>query len=180
MNEIANRQFKHDFILQTIVKEVQFEQWLKFTFYLNQKLSEEYETIYQDSFYIKIYELLTEGLIYANKVHKYLLRGENHEKTNWYSKLITGLNKIKLDLNESEILYIEYRRHSASHIFQNQYEHIQENLRIKKERKLKNLEELNNQLSVLIIKHGNDRNVDEYLNKKMQPKLTQIYEILTK
>ena len=179
MEDIAITQFRRDFVIKTLVQEKQFEQWLKFTFYLNEKLRKEYDTIYQDVFYVKIYEVLTEGIEYATKVHESLIKGSNVQKTEWYSKLITGLNKVKSSLNDPEILYIEYRRHLASHIFQNQYEHIQDNLRIKKVRKNKDLKEINDQLKSMIAHYGSDREIDDYLNKKIQPILTKIYETLT-
>ncbi|MBN2030766.1 hypothetical protein JW824_11035 [bacterium] len=178
MDDIAIKQFKRDFIIKTLMQQTQFEQWLRFTFYLNAKLQEEYDTIYQDAFYVKVYEVLTKGLNYAIEVHDSLTKGDNVQKMQWYSKLINGLNKIKSDLDESEFLYIEYRRHNASHIFQNSYEHIQDNLRIKKIRKNKDLKEINDRLKSMVNKYGSDRNIDDYLNNKLQPELTKLYENL--
>jgi hypothetical protein len=179
MKDIAIQQFKRDFVIKTCVQEEQFYQWLKFTFFLNHELKENYDTIYQEAFYVKLFELLTEGLRHSTEILEILKKTDkNVTKIDWYSKLTNGLNQIKSNLDESEFLYIEYRRHGASHIFQNQYEHIQDNLKIKKERKNKNLKELNNQLQAIILKYGGDRSVDEYLNQKLQPELTKIYESL--
>jgi hypothetical protein len=179
MEDIAIIQFKIDSVIKSLVQEKQFEQWLKLTFYLNEKLLKEYDTIYQDAFYVKIYEVLTEGILYATKVHESLTNGSNVHKTDWYLKLITGLNKVKTSFNDSELFYIEYRRHQSSHIFQNQYEHIQDNFKIKKVRNNKNLKEINDEIKSMIAKHGSDREIDYYLNKKIQPVLTKIYETLT-
>ncbi len=178
MNETAIYQFKRDFIIKTLVQEVQFAQWLRSIFYLNQKLSEEFDLIYQDAFYVKLYTLLEEGLKYATKVREILSKGGNISNTQWYSTLIESLLKIRSSLDESELLYIEYRRHSASHIFQNSYEHIQEDLSIKKIRKERDLAVINNLIEGLIRKHGSDRNIDEYLNNKLHPELTRIYDSL--
>ena len=178
MNDITIKEFKQEYILKTLVQQTQFEQWLKFTFYLNSKLHKEYDTIYQDAFYVKIYEVLTEGLEYANKVYRSLMQGNNVQKTIWYLNLINGLGKIKSDLDESEFLYIEYRRHIASHIFQNQYESIQDNLKIKKFRKNNNLKEINEKLKSMIVKYDSDRKIDDYLNKKLHLELTKIYDSL--
>jgi hypothetical protein len=112
-------------------------------------------------------------------VHESLTNGSNVHKTDWYLKLITGLNKVKTSFNDSELFYIEYRRHQSSHIFQNQYEHIQDNFKIKKVRNNKNLKEINDEIKSMIAKHGSDREIDYYLNKKIQPVLTKIYETLT-
>lgn len=178
INDIAVKQFKRDLIIKTVVQEKQFEQWLKFTFYLNEKLREEYDSIYQDAFYIHVYEILTEGLTYANKVYEGLLKSKNLKKIKWYSELINGLNKVKSDLSDSELLYIEYRRHIASHIFQNSYEFIQDNFKIKKERNKENLKDIKEKLNTLIINHGGDRELDDFLNHKIQSYLKKIYENL--
>jgi len=177
--DIATKQFKRDFIIKTLVNQEQFGQWLKFLFYLNDSLQKEYDTIYQDAFYVKLYETLTTGLKYAQGVHDSLIKGENAEKTLWFNELINGLKAIKESIDDSEFLYIEYRRHNASHIFQTQYEHIQDDYRIKKIRNNRDLVEINNKLKYLLLKHGSDRNTDDYLNKKLQPFLTTIYKRLT-
>lgn len=179
MENIAIQQFKRDFSIKIFMQEEQFYQWLRFTFHLNHELQKEYNTIYQDAFYVKIFQLLTEGLKYSTEILENLRKNDQiTTKVEWYSKLTEGLNRIKSNLDESEFLYIEYRRHSASHIFQSQYEHIQDNLKIKKERNNKNLKEINNQLRAIILKYGGDRNVDEHINRKLQSELTKIYESL--
>lgn len=70
--------------------------------------------------------------------------------------------KLKIKLTKSELDYIEYRRHCAYHIFQNSYEFIQDNLRIKKERNKRDLPTLQQQIRKLILEHGSDKNTDEY------------------
>ncbi len=180
MDNLAIKEFKRDFTIQTIVHQKQFEQWLKFLFYLNDRLQKKYDIVYQESFYVKIYEVLTTGLKYAQDVYNCLLKGENVKKTDWYSVFIDGFKTIKKTLNESEFLYIEYRRHIASHMFQNKYEHIQEDLRIKKKRNNQDLVEINKILKRLLILHGSDKNLDIHLNNKLQPILTGLYHKLTK
>ncbi len=173
-------EFQRDFITKTLVQQVQFEQWVKYIFYLNAKLQKEYDAVYQDAFYVKLYEMSSEGIGYATKVYNYMKKSNNLDKANLYSTLINGFEKIIADLNEPELLYIEYRRHSASHIFQNQYEFIQDNLTIKKSRKGKDLKEIDSILKNLVKKHGNDRQIDKYLNSKIQPKLTKLYMSIKK
>jgi len=180
MTEFPKEEFKRDFIIKTLVQQTQFEQWLQYLFYLNNELTKEYDFVHQDSFYVKFYDAITEGLIYAKKVLKTLEGGSNKEKYSFFINLISGLDDLKSTLDESELDYIEYRRHSASHIFQNQYENIQDDLRIKKERKSKNVQELNSQLQQLLIKHGSDKNIDHYLNQKIQPQLKSLYQLLNK
>jgi len=175
MDTSADNQFREEFIVKTLAQQSQFEQWLRFFFFLNQKLSEEYDTVYQDSFYVKLYELLTEGLLYASKVQNHLESGISEKKKTWYRKLCDGLNGIKSALTSEETNYVEYRRHNASHIFQNQYEHIQEDLKIKKVRKGVELSILRKQIEGLILQHGSDRGIDDYINGKIGDKVAALY-----
>jgi len=179
MDEIAKEDFKQDFIVQTIVQQTQFEQWLKYLFLLNNELTEKWNFVYQDMFYTKLYDLLIEGLTYANKVFESLQKGQNNNKIDWYAKLIEELNNIKSELTEEEFDYIEYRRHNSCHIFQNKYEHIQKNLQIKTERDNRKLIDINISLKKIILKHGSDKDIDVYINSKLQNKLTQLYNVLT-
>ena len=179
MDKFPVEEFKRDFIIKTLVQQTQFEQWLKSFFYLNNELIKEYDFIYQDEFYTKFYELFTEGLAFANKVLDALKTGSNVDKLNWYIKLIEGLNKIRAELTDPEFEYIQYRRHSSCHIFQNSYELIQDNLRIKKERNGRQLQDIQKDLQGLILKYGSDRNIDLHINEKLQNTLTNLYKQLT-
>ncbi|OJY94827.1 MAG: hypothetical protein BGP13_14255 [Sphingobacteriales bacterium 40-81] len=110
MNEdLALFQFERDFIIQSMVKEAQFEQWLKLTFFLNYELLKKRDTIYQGAFYIKLYELLTEGLKYAKSVLYHLDNSDNIKKREWYNILVNTLNGLLSELTEPEFNYIEYR-----------------------------------------------------------------------
>lgn len=179
MENFPIEEFKRDFIIKTFVQETQFEQWLRSFFFLNNELSEKYDFIYQEAFYTKFYELFTEGLVFANKTLDKLKLGDNDNKRNLYFNLIDGLTKIRADLTESEFEYIQYRRHNSCHIFQNSYEYIQDNLRIKKERNGRKLQDIQKDLQSLILEHGSDKNIDLYLNEKLQGKLTDLYQHLT-
>ncbi len=179
MDKFPIEEFKRDFIFKTLVQQTQFEQWLKSFFFLNNELTERYDFIYQDEFYTKFFELFTEGLSFANKVLDALQQGNNDLKRNWYLNLINGLNAIRTELTDSEFEYIQYRRHTSCHIFQNSYEFIQDNLRIKKERNGRLLQDIKKDLQSLILKHGSDENIDFYLNEKLQGKLTALYHQLT-
>ena len=180
MEEFPASEFKAEFTVKTLVQEKQFEQWLKLFFFLNDELSKEYDFIYQDEFYTKFYELFTEGIVYAKKVLDVLKPGDNDDKYSWYVKLTEGLNKIRLEITDPEFEYIQYRRHGSCHLFQNSYEFIQDNLRIKKDRNGKQLQEIRKDLQELILKYGSDRNIDQHINAKLQNKLTDLYKQLTK
>lgn len=179
MNQSDYHISRHKLIVKTLVQEQLFGQWLRNFFFLNKKLYEEYDTIYQKTYYTKLYGLLTEGLEYAKKALSYLQGGENIEKLNWYQMLVDGLQGIKSDLSEIEFQFIEYKRHSACHIFQEQYEsQLTRKGKVKQFRKNKHLNIVNAELSSIILKHGSDKKFDLYLIEKLYFKTTELYNKL--
>lgn len=179
MDKFPFDEFREDFIIKVFIQEKQYNQWLNSFFYLNNELSKKYDFVYQEAFYIKFYELLTEGIEFANDILSSLKIENNDRKFDWYSKFVDGITSIKTELSNPEFLYIEYKRHCASHIFQNSYEIIQKNLKIKKERNNKNLSEIRTEIQNLITKYGNDKNVDMHINSLVQQKITNLYNNLT-
>lgn len=180
MGNIAIQQFKRDLLIKTLQQEFQFESWNRDLFYINSKLQKEYDYVYQNTFYVRLYEILTVGIEYAREVYSYLEKSDNEEKKSFFVNYIEGFNSIKESFDKSEYLYIEYRRHLTSHIFQNQYEHIQNDFKIKKKRNNDYLFEINKRLMDLIGKYGSDRCIDDYLNYKIQPLLNVLYLKLKK
>jgi hypothetical protein len=181
MDKSAFEKFKRDYGLKILVQESQFEQWLMFFFYLNEELHKGYDTIYQSSFYIKLYELLNEGSAYAKEVLDSLSSRVNVEKIKWYNKLDKGLSEIRSTFSDDEFEFIEYKRHSASHIFQNKYEvEIKKNGSLKtKYKNSESLDEINSRFQKIILKHGSDKNFDIYVTTKLYPLISQLYYDLT-
>jgi hypothetical protein len=182
MDKKEFEKFKRDYALKTLVQEAQFGQWLRFFFYLNHKLNEEYDTIYQMSYYVKLYELLTEGLEYAKMVLSNLSIEISKGKVDWYNILIEGLSEIKVQMSDEEFEFLEYKRHSASHIFQNKYE-----VSIKKDGKRKTtykngetLDDIADKFKELLIKHGSDKHFDIYLTSKLYPMISSLHSTLQK
>ena len=181
MNKIEYEKFKFDHILQTLANEELFGQWLRKFFYLNSELNKEYDSIYQSSFYVVFYELVTVGLEYSKKVLGHLKNSENLEKKEFYLELIGGLKNLKSLFSESEFEFIEYKRHSSSHIFQNHYEkRITDKGKIITKRKGKLIDKLNKEYKKTLIEHGFDRGFDEYMMRKLYPKITEFYNKLEK
>lgn len=170
--------FNLSFMAKTFAQNEQFEQWLRSLFALNDSLMEEYNSIYQEVFFIRLQEVLTEGETYAKHKSK-LLEDSNQKDSKWHEKLTSGIEEIKKSLTEAELEYIEYRRHNSCHIFQNGYEFIQKNYKIKKNRKGKTLQQIRNQIEDLLREHGNDRGIETHLNKILQPKIKSLYRELT-
>lgn len=181
MDKTQLDKLKFDYKINSFVNEELFAQWLRDFFYLNHELHKEYDSIYQASFYVKFYELITVGLDYSKKVFKHIENSENHEKIEFYKELIHSLAELKAEFSESEIEFIEYKRHSSSHIFQHHYENrINNNGKIQYERKGKLIDELNQNSMKILLKYGFDRGFDEYMNSKLYPKITELYDRLQK
>jgi hypothetical protein len=169
--------FKLDFIIKTFVHLEQFAQWLRKFFYLNYELNREYDTIYQDAFYVVFYELTTVGLEYSKKVLNHLEKGD--EKIVWYMNLAEGLENFKRLFTEIEFEYIKYKRHNASHIFQSAYEHkVFEKGDISSPKQENRIEQMAKNFQDLILKHGGDKNFDLYMNHKLYPLVIDLYNCL--
>ena len=181
MNEIKYKKLKFDHILQTLANEELFAQWLRKFFYINNELNKEYNSIYQNSFYIVFYELSTVGLEYSKSLLEHIKNSQNFEKKEFYKELINGLISLKSLFSESEFEFIEYKRHSASHIFQNHYENrISNKGKILTKRKEKLIDELNSEFKEILLKYGFDRGFDKYMTSKLYPKITELYNGLEK
>lgn len=181
MNKKEIENLKFDTILQTLANEELFAQWLRYFFYLNSNLHKEHDTIYQNTFYVVFYELIIVGLPFSESVLEHLENSENLEKKDFYKELIQGLKKLKSEFSESEFEFIEYKRHSASHIFQNGYDKkLLNNGTIKTKRGKKLLDVLDYEFGKILIEHGLDRGFDEYMKSKLYPKITELHQELQK
>lgn len=160
---------------KTFVKEELFGQWLRKFFYLNIELNKEYDTIYQDSFYVVFYELVTVGIEYSRDIVE---RNESNseEKVEFYTELTKGLERLKSMFTETELQFIEYRRHSASHIFQEHYEkRTLDNGKVLAKRKGKSIDDLDSELKGILIEYGGDKSFDINMTKKLYPKVAEIH-----
>ncbi|MEC5395309.1 hypothetical protein [Bergeyella sp. RCAD1439] len=166
------------FNLQTFKDFEDFENWLKILFYLNDSLQKEYDLIYQDSFYVKIYELLNDGLAYSQKILKNCHAKNETQNANWYSTLITQIENIQNQFSEEELQYIEYRRNKVCHIFLSGYDRIKKDLSINKKRKNIDLEILQSNLYKVISKLEHLENPNLYFNNKIHPILNDLYKKL--
>lgn len=170
---------KLEIMLQIFVRKYLFEQWVRKLFYLNNNLNKEYDSIYQDQYYILIYNLLTEGKSHIVQVMESIKESDNKYIIEFYDKLYKAILEMESSLNEDENFYLEYRRHGACHIFQDQYEIIQENGKIKEKRKNISLVKLHQSLENVINKYEGDNGFDLYLNKLFYPILSKLYSELT-
>ena len=156
MDREQHDSFLYDFAIMKMAQMEQFAQWLRKFFFLNDRLHKKYDFIYQDSFYIVFYQLITEGLDHLNKVINALeeKKPKFNNKLKWYNELRDGLFELKAKLSSEEIDFIEYKRHNVCHIFQNHYNpKLLDNGTIKNERKGKNLKSQEILLFVLLFSY---------------------------
>lgn len=147
----------------------QFIQWLSNLIIIDKSLNIKYDSVYQDSYYIKLYELITEGIKYVNK-EKGLSDKYPKEEANWYEFLSNELLNLRNEISETEFKYIQYKRHNSSHILQYDYEINGENGKIEKPKRNNAISNLNEILDI----HGNYNGFDIYITKKLHPKIVEI------
>lgn len=164
-----------NYTLKTLTQKQQFDQWLNIFFYINRSLHLEYDSVYQSSFYIKLYELLTEGLEYAKDLREHVKKVHNNDVEVWLDALINGLTELKKGISKNEFNYIQYKRHNTCHIFQNGYEiQINDSYEAKRNSRFK----LKDQFYQILDRHGSDQNFDLYLTKKLYPIIISIFNQL--
>lgn len=181
MNNLEYEKFKIETIAKTFAQQEQFYQWLRKLFYLNNELYKEYHSIYQDSFYVIYYELITEGFIYSQEILKKIEKSDNKDRIEFFRILTKGLTDIKSIFSESELQFIEYKRHNASHIFQNHYEkRLSPKGNLINSRKGKSIEQIQKELDIELIEKGFDSGFDDYMTHKLNPLITNLYNQLQK
>ncbi|OFY38660.1 MAG: hypothetical protein A2X18_08245 [Bacteroidetes bacterium GWF2_40_14] len=170
---------KQELTLKIFANKYLFEQWMRQIFYLNDSLNKEYDTIYQNQYYILIYNLLTEGKTYTEETIESINGCKNHYLIKFYDRLYKAILELKSILKDDEYNYLEYRRHGSCHIFQDSYEIIQDNGKIKEKRKNVNIFELKQDLQDVIARYNGDKGFDIYLTKTFYPILCTLYAELT-
>lgn len=189
MDHITIQKFKQNYALKTLIQETQFGQWLSRLFYLNEELHKEYDSLYQESYYVKLHELLTEGKEYAEETLDWMIDLDNRlkglqvkmttEKIVWYNILIHGLKEIRETISDEELGFMEYKRHSASHIFQNNYEvGFTKSGKLKTHCKGEDISVVIDRFKNLLITHGMDKGFDLYVTKKLYHKISKLYSDL--
>lgn len=181
-------EFKLKASLRILVQKEQFEYWLEKLFYLNDSLNKEYDSIYQGTFYIVISELFNEGEVYLNEIVNIVLQLESEIKKKWYLRLQKGIIDMKSNFSQYELYFIDYKRHNICHIFQDTYEEIQKDGKIKKERTLKKDSEgkavkeplnlISKEFQDILYKYGGEKRFDIHMNTILYPILNTLYKEL--
>lgn len=175
MSKTISGEHLKDFLLKTFVQQDQYTHWLSALMRLSEELNKEYNRYYQQLYYVKLYQLMDEGLAYSKSVVE-SIKDESSYKSIWHSAIINSILSIKKMLPEEELDFIEYKRHNVCHIFQNGYEVVQNDGRIKQKKGDKNIKELGASLHRVLLKYGDDKGFDEYLTKKLYPILKELFE----
>lgn len=93
----------------------------KAMFVLSDKLVKNYDWFYQELFYIKLFSFLDESPNYIAKCHENF--GNNELITEWLQHISDWRGKMFEKLSENWIIYIQYRRTRAAHMFQYGFEY---------------------------------------------------------
>src|SRR5690606_22337233 len=94
------------------------------------------------------------------------LAQSNNNKVHFFQCILDFIQSLKTELPIAELDYLEYRRHNICHIFQNGYEIIQNDLKIKSKLKNRNLDEINTNLISLLSTAPDEFKLQEKLFKK--------------
>lgn len=169
------------------VQKEQFEHWLRKLFCINESLHKEYDLFYQEIYYVLLTEMLKEGKIYLDKVVGIVNEQDNWHKKEFYNRLQSALNKIASEFTPLEFEYIKLKRHNTCHIFQNNYEVVQNSGKIKTMHKVYSydgkctpieLTELELGFYEILKKHGGDIGFDTYVRSKVYPILNNLQKEL--
>ncbi|MEA5128297.1 MAG: hypothetical protein VB074_08945 [Proteiniphilum sp.] len=179
MEEINSWQsFRTEATLKILVQQQQFFQWLKKFLYINEFLHNEFDSVYQQMYYVMLNQLLVEGIPYTESAVRHLRKSDNKYTQEWFETLLANLNKIKAMFPEKELDYIEYKRHNACHIFQNHYEQIQENGKIIHQRKKKDLVQIEKDFQSILKKYNGDAGFDKHVTITLYSILDDLYREL--
>lgn len=169
------------------VQKEQFEHWLRKLFCMNDSLHKEYDLFYQEIYYVLLTQMLTEGKNYLDKVVEIVNEQDNWHKREFYNRLQSALNKIASEFTPLEFEYIKLKRHNTCHIFQNDYEVVQNSGKIKTMRKVYSYEgectpmeltELELGFYHILKKYGGDPGFDTYVRCKVYPILSNLHKEL--
>jgi hypothetical protein len=171
------------------VQKEQYEQWLRKLFYVNDSLHKAYDMFYQDSFYVLLTQLLSEeGKTYLLKIVEIVNKQKRSHIKDFYNSILKSLDEIGSKLTDIEFQYLRYKRHNVCHIFQNNYEVIQDSGKIRStqktysyegEGKPSNLIDLELSFFRLLEQHGGDDGFYNYIRGITYPILDNLYKRLT-
>lgn len=170
--------FRLNATLKIITQQEQFFQWLRMFLLINESLHKEFDSVYQQMYYVSLNQLMKEGIPYVEKATRLLKSGENKHLKEWFETLQNSLYKIKETFPENEWEYIEYKRHNACHIFQNHYEQIQDNGNIKSHRNSKEITEIDKNFQSILLKYKFDTGFDKHVTTTLYPILNDLDEDL--
>ena len=92
------------------------------------------------------------------------IQQNNYEASIKYKLLLKIINDILSSFNESELEFIEFRRHSSSHIFTKGYIFIQDDFKLKKFKNKKSLIDIHSNFDSIFKKHKTTKDFDLYFN----------------
>jgi len=155
--------------------------WLNMLFYLNHELNSNYNSVMMNYFYVLLYEATHSGKEYINSVYQNI-KGSNTKNEKTFSILHHHIPLLLDDFEEDEVLYLNFRRDDACHIFTNGWEidiNFSKN-KLKDTRKKQDIREIDIKIENVIRRHGGlpEKNVDSYFLKTLFNKILDLNEKL--
>jgi len=162
---MKSQDFKFKYTRKTFIQEQQFYQWLQILFRLNIEINEEYNHNSADLFVVKLVQFLNEGKNYCEIIIPQLIESNNNLH-HFFQCILEFIEQFKINISVAELDFLEYKRHNICHIFQNGYEPIQNNLKVKTHLKNRQLTEINKNLISIISSEKDEYTVQKKLFKQ--------------
>lgn len=179
MNEKEIEFFLEESSLRLHVEHEQFFDWLRKVFFLAEELQKGYNRFYQELFYVRVYQFITEGKNYIGEILK--VKTPKSIDYSKYNEIKLCIDKIESSLTDDELALLEYQRHCSCHMFQNHYELLlKNNGGINTKRKGRNIIELREKIREILSDHRDKSGFDKYFNDKLYPIVTSLYEKIKK
>lgn len=161
--------FQDIFYQERIFETKQFNNWIEQIFEIKLKLEKTHDEIYQETFYVKIYDFITVGKEFLENIISKIEANHNLDpNNNIYNTnklLLLIINEINNQFTPIELEFIEFRRHNSSHIFTKGYNLIKDDLKVKEKFKNKKLEDIHSNFDSIFLKHKSNPDFDKYFNK---------------
>ncbi|WP_400071958.1 hypothetical protein [Zobellia russellii] len=162
---MKDEEFKYQYVKKGIVQELQFLQWLHSLFILNVEINKEYNHNSAELFIVKLVQFLKEGDEYCQNIIPKIPTSDIF-KIQLFQRILKFIEDFKENIPLAEFDFLEYKRHTICHIFQNGYEPVQRNLKVKTLLKNRELSEIDNNLKDIISSEKSEMGVQKKLFKK--------------
>lgn len=162
-------------ITKPITQHILFHQWIGNLIDVNNKLSSQYDAIYQRYYYVLVVELLNTGRDYLQTQSE---KGSDYKTNQQINSCIDRMSEL---LSKDELLFLVYHRDSSCHIFQDRYDVIRCNGSVKANKKGKDgydVFEIQQIQDRVLQKYITDRRFADFVVKSFHPIIEELDKIL--